>query len=161
MPVDTYVGGAEHAVGHLIYSRFFTKVLKDNGYLPARRSLGKGGDFDEPFLKLINQGIILGEDGQKMSKSLGNVINPDEVVEEYGADSFRMYEMFMGPLEDMKPWGTDGIKGMRRFLDKNWIYFVSYFCCGNCSGCLSVVKYLCSKRKFRMPRGSWYLCFRI
>ena len=123
MPVDTYVGGAEHAVGHLIYSRFFTKVLRDNGYLPADRSLGEGGKFDEPFLKLINQGLILGTDGQKMSKSLGNVINPDEIIQEYGADSFRMYEMFMGPLEDMKPWNTDGIKGLRRFLDKNWSYF--------------------------------------
>ena len=115
MPVDTYVGGAEHAVGHLIYSRFFTKVLRDNKYL----------DFDEPFLKLINQGIILGTDGQKMSKSLGNVVNPDEVIKEYGADSFRMYEMFMGPLEDSKPWNTDGIKGLRRFLDKNWNYFLN------------------------------------
>jgi leucyl-tRNA synthetase len=118
MPVETYVGGTEHAVGHLIYSRFFTKVLRDNGYLK----------FDEPFLKLINQGLILGTDGQKMSKSLGNVVNPDEVVKEYGADSFRMYEMFMGPLEDSKPWNTDGIKGLRRFLDKNWNYFsnISY-----------------------------------
>ena len=115
MPVDTYVGGAEHAVGHLIYSRFFTKVLRDNGYLK----------FDEPFLKLINQGLILGIDGQKMSKSLGNVVNPDEIIEEYGADSFRMYEMFMGPLEDSKPWNIDGIKGLRRFLDKNWKYFSS------------------------------------
>ena len=123
MPVDTYVGGAEHAVGHLIYSRFFTKVLRDNGYLPVDRSLGGGGKFDEPFLKLINQGLILGIDGQKMSKSLGNVVNPDEVIEEYGADSFRMYEMFMGPLEDSKPWNTDGIKGLRRFLDKVWNAF--------------------------------------
>ncbi|MDD3284158.1 MAG: leucine--tRNA ligase [Patescibacteria group bacterium] len=114
MPVDTYVGGAEHAVGHLIYSRFFTKVLRDTGYL----------NFDEPFLKLINQGLILGTDGQKMSKSLGNVVNPDEVIDEFGADSFRMYEMFMGPLEDPKPWNTDGIRGQRRFLDKNWQYFL-------------------------------------
>lgn len=113
MPVDTYVGGAEHAVGHLIYSRFFTKVLRDTGYL----------DFGEPFTKLINQGLILGIDGQKMSKSLGNVVNPDEVINEFGADSFRMYEMFMGPLEDPKPWNTDGIHGQRRFLDKNWQYF--------------------------------------
>jgi leucyl-tRNA synthetase len=125
MPVDTYVGGAEHAVGHLIYSRFFTKVLRDNGYLPVDRSLGEGGKFDEPFLKLINQGLILGIDGQKMSKSLGNVINPDEIIQEYGADSFRMYEMFMGPLEDSKPWNIDGIKGLRRFLDKNWKYFLN------------------------------------
>ena len=116
MPVDTYVGGSEHAVGHLVYSRFFTKVLRDAGYL----------DFDEPFLKLINQGLILGEDGQKMSKSRGNVVNPDEVVNEYGADSFRMYEMFMGPLEDSKPWSTDGIKGQRRFLDKVFQYFYNF-----------------------------------
>ena len=115
MPVDIYVGGAEHAVGHLIYSRFFTKVLRDNKYL----------DFDEPFLKLINQGLVLGENGQKMSKSLGNVINPDDIIEEYGADSFRMYEMFMGPLEDIKPWSIDGIKGQRRFLDRNWSYFLT------------------------------------
>ncbi len=116
MPVDTYVGGTEHAVGHLIYSRFFTKVLRDNKYL----------DFDEPFLKLINQGLILGSDGQKMSKSLGNVVNPDEGIAEYGADSFRMYEMFMGPLEDSKPWSTDGIRGQRRFLDKIFQYFYDF-----------------------------------
>ncbi|MDD4289645.1 MAG: leucine--tRNA ligase, partial [Patescibacteria group bacterium] len=116
MPVDCYVGGAEHAVGHLIYARFFTKVLKDNGYI----------DFDEPFLKLINQGLILGSDGQKMSKSRGNVVNPDEMIEEFGADSFRMYEMFMGPLEDYKAWNTDGMRGQRRFLDKNFQYFSSF-----------------------------------
>lgn len=115
MPVDTYVGGAEHAVGHLIYARFFTKVLHDNKYI----------DFEEPFLKLINQGLILGSDGQKMSKSRGNVVNPDEMIEEFGADSFRMYEMFMGPLEDYKAWNTDGMKGQRRFLDKNFQYFSS------------------------------------
>ncbi|HNV97679.1 MAG TPA: class I tRNA ligase family protein, partial [bacterium] len=116
MPVDCYVGGAEHAVGHLIYARFFTKVLKDSGYI----------DFDEPFLKLINQGLILGSDGQKMSKSRGNVVNPDEMIEEFGADSFRMYEMFMGPLEDYKAWNTDGMRGQRRFLDKNFQYFSSF-----------------------------------
>lgn len=116
MPVDCYVGGAEHAVGHLIYSRFFTKVLRDNKYL----------DFDEPFLKLINQGLIMGEDGQKMSKSRGNVVNPDEVINEFGADSFRMYEMFMGPLEDSKPWSTDGIRGQRRFLDKVYQFFSEF-----------------------------------
>jgi len=108
MPVDLYVGGAEHAVLHLMYARFFTKALHDAGLI----------DFDEPFLKLRNQGMILAEDGRKMSKSLGNVINPDEVVENLGADSMRLYEMFMGPLEDTKPWSTDGIKGVRRFLDK-------------------------------------------
>src|SRR3990167_688339 len=112
-PVDTYVGGAEHAVLHLLYSRFFCKVLRDLGYLK----------FDEPFLKLRNQGLILGPDGQKMSKSKGNVINPDDVVDEFGADSMRMYEMFMGPLEDSKPWSTDGIKGIRRFLEKVWRIF--------------------------------------
>ncbi len=111
LPVDLYIGGAEHAVLHLLYSRFFVKALRDMGYLK----------FDEPFLKLRNQGMILGEDGQKMSKSRGNVINPDEVVEEYGADTMRLYEMFMGPLEDTKPWSTKGIVGVRRFLEKVWL----------------------------------------
>ncbi len=110
MPVDLYVGGAEHAVLHLMYARFFTKALADMGYL----------NFREPFTKLRNQGMILAEDGRKMSKSLGNVINPDEVVAEYGADTFRMYEMFMGPLEDTKPWNTNSIAGVRRFLDRVW-----------------------------------------
>src|SRR3989338_8282199 len=99
LPVNLYVGGAEHAVMHLLYARFFTKVLADLGYL----------DFAEPFLKLRNQGLILGEDGQKMSKSRGNVINPDEIVAVYGADTFRLYEMFIGPLEDSKPWNTASI----------------------------------------------------
>ncbi len=108
MPVDVYVGGAEHAVLHLMYARFFCKELFDLGHLK----------FEEPFLKLRNQGLILGPDGQKMSKSRGNVINPDDVVDEYGADSMRMYEMFMGPLEDAKPWSTEGIRGVRRFLEK-------------------------------------------
>jgi len=112
LPVDVYVGGAEHTVLHLLYSRFFTKALQKLGYL----------EFNEPFLKLRHQGIILGEDGNKMSKSKGNVINPDEVVEKFGADSLRMYEMFMGPLEDMKPWNTKGIVGVRRFLDKVWVF---------------------------------------
>ncbi|MDO8582199.1 MAG: leucine--tRNA ligase, partial [bacterium] len=107
-PVDLYVGGAEHAVLHLLYARFITKVLADFGHI----------NFQEPFLKLRNQGMILGEDGQKMSKSRGNVINPDEVVEQYGADTMRLYEMFMGPFEDTKPWSTDGIKGVRRLLEK-------------------------------------------
>jgi len=109
-PVDTYVGGAEHAVLHLMYARFLTKALSDLGFLK----------FEEPFLKLRNQGLILGPDGEKMSKSRGNVVNPDEVIEQFGADAFRMYEMFMGPLEDAKPWSTQGIVGVRRFLDKVW-----------------------------------------
>lgn len=110
MPVNLYIGGAEHAVLHLMYSRFITKALRDMGYLK----------FDEPFMKLRNQGMILGEDGEKMSKSRGNVINPDVVIEEYGADTLRLYEMFMGPLEDAKPWNTQSIAGSRRFLDKIW-----------------------------------------
>jgi len=110
LPVDTYVGGAEHAVLHLLYARFFTKALKDFGLI----------DIDEPFAKLRNQGLIMGPDGEKMSKSRGNVVNPDEVITEFGADSFRMYEMFMGPLEDSKPWSTTGIVGIKRFLDKVW-----------------------------------------
>ena len=107
-PVDLYLGGAEHAVMHLLYARFFAYALHDLGYL----------DFEEPFLKLRNQGLILGPDGDKMSKSKGNVVNPDEMVSEYGADSLRLYEMFMGPLEDAKPWDTKGVVGVRRFLDK-------------------------------------------
>ena len=110
MPVDLYVGGAEHAVLHLLYSRFFTKALQDAGYV----------DFSEPFIKLRNQGTILGPDSNKMSKSKGNVVNPDDIVAEMGADSLRLYEMFMGPLEDMKPWNTKGILGVRRFLEKVW-----------------------------------------
>ncbi len=109
-PVDLYVGGAEHAVMHLLYARFFAYALHDLGY----------ADFEEPFLKLRNQGLILGPDGEKMSKSKGNVVNPDDVVEQYGADSIRLYEMFMGPLEDEKPWDTKGIVGIRRFLDRTW-----------------------------------------
>jgi len=108
MKVDMYVGGAEHAVLHLLYARFFCMALCDLGLL----------DFEEPFLRLKNQGLILGPDGQKMSKSKGNVINPDEVVENLGADTVRMYEMFMGPLEDSKPWDTSGIIGVRRFLER-------------------------------------------
>ncbi|HEX8974257.1 MAG TPA: leucine--tRNA ligase [Patescibacteria group bacterium] len=110
LPVDLYVGGAEHTVLHLLYARFFTKALHHLGYL----------DFDEPFSKLRHQGIILAEDGNKMSKSKGNVVNPDTVVAEVGADVLRMYEMFMGPLEDMKPWSTQGIVGIVRFLEKIW-----------------------------------------
>jgi leucyl-tRNA synthetase len=110
-PVDLYVGGAEHAVLHLLYARFFTKVLYDGGLL----------SFDEPFSKLKNPGLVLGEDGQKMSKSRGNVINPDEVIGQYGADTMRLYEMFMGDFEAAKPWDTKGIIGTRRFLDRVWI----------------------------------------
>ncbi len=110
LPVDFYMGGAEHTVLHLLYSRFFTKALMKYGYL----------DFDEPFQKLRHQGIILGEDGNKMSKSKGNVVNPDQVVAEFGADSLRLYEMFMGPLDEMKAWNTGSIIGLRRFLEKVW-----------------------------------------
>ncbi len=110
MPVDLYVGGAEHAVLHLLYARFWHKVLFDLGYVSTV----------EPFQKLFNQGMILGEDNQKMSKSRGNVVNPDEVVDAYGADSMRLYEMFMGPLEATKPWQMSGVEGVRRFLDRVW-----------------------------------------
>ncbi len=108
--VDLYVGGTEHAVLHLLYARFWHKVLNDLGHLSTK----------EPFEKLVNQGLILGEDGQKMSKSLGNVVNPDDVVSEYGADSLRLYEMFMGPLEQVKPWSMKGVEGVHRFLAKVW-----------------------------------------
>ncbi|HET9887487.1 MAG TPA: leucine--tRNA ligase [bacterium] len=110
MPVDVYIGGAEHAVLHLLYSRFWHKVLFDLGYVSTA----------EPFQKLMNQGMILGEDGEKMSKSRGNVINPDDVVNEHGADGLRLYEMFMGPLEVDKAWSTTGIQGISRFLDRVW-----------------------------------------
>ncbi len=110
LPVDLYVGGAEHTVLHLLYTRFFTKVLHKLGFI----------DFDEPFLKLRHQGIILAPDGSKMSKSKGNVVNPDDVVKEYGADALRMFEMFMGQLEDAKPWNTKGIIGISRFLERVW-----------------------------------------
>jgi leucyl-tRNA synthetase len=110
MPVDLYIGGAEHAVLHLLYSRFWHKLLHDYGYVTT----------EEPFQKLINQGMILGEDNQKMSKSRGNVINPDKVIDEYGADSMRLYEMFMGPLEATKPWSMQGVEGVSRFLGKVW-----------------------------------------
>ena len=108
LPVDVYIGGAEHSTGHLIFARFIAKVLHRLGYI----------DFDEPFLKLRHQGMILGENGEKMSKSKGNVINPDEVVEGYGADALRMYEMFMGPFDQAKPWNTAGIEGVKKFLDR-------------------------------------------
>jgi leucyl-tRNA synthetase len=108
--VDLYVGGTEHAVLHLLYSRFWHMVLHDLGHLPT----------PEPFQRLVNQGIILGSDGQKMSKSRGNVVNPDEVIDDYGADAFRLYEMFMGPLEQMKPWSMKGVEGVYRFLARVW-----------------------------------------
>jgi len=108
LPVDCYVGGAEHAVLHLLYSRFWHKVLFDMGLVPE----------NEPFKKLANQGLILAEDGTKMSKSKGNVVNPDEIVERFGADALRLYEMFMGPFEEAKPWSTASIIGVRRFLDR-------------------------------------------
>ncbi|UCC97977.1 MAG: leucine--tRNA ligase [Phycisphaerales bacterium] len=108
--IDLYIGGAEHAVLHLLYARFWHKLLYDLGYVTTK----------EPFKKLINQGMILGEDGQKMSKSRGNVVNPDKVIAEYGADSMRLYEMFMGPLEAIKPWSMQGVEGVHRFLQKLW-----------------------------------------
>src|SRR5262249_13701255 len=112
--IDLYVGGTEHAVLHLLYARFWHKVLFDLGYVST----------SEPFYKLVNQGLILGEDGQKMSKSRGNVINPDDILEEYGADAFRLYEMFMGPLEMVKPWSTKGVEGVYRFLGRAWRLFI-------------------------------------
>ncbi|HNI26034.1 MAG TPA: class I tRNA ligase family protein, partial [Leptospiraceae bacterium] len=113
MPVDLYVGGAEHAVLHLLYSRFWHKILFDLGYVST----------PEPFKKLVHQGLILGEDKRKMSKSLGNVVNPDDVIKEFGADSFRLFEMFMGPLEMSKPWNTRGVEGVFRFLNRTWRLF--------------------------------------
>ncbi|MBP8017144.1 leucine--tRNA ligase, partial [Candidatus Gracilibacteria bacterium] len=110
LPVDIYVGGAEHSVLHLLYARFFTKVLHNLGYI----------DFDEPFIKLCHPGTILGEDGRKMSKSYGNVINPNDVIKDFGADALRLFEMFMGPFDEMKPWNTKGIVGVFRFLEKVW-----------------------------------------
>ena len=117
MPVDLYVGGAEHAVLHLLYARFWHKVLYDAGFVHTK----------EPFQRLVNQGMILGEDNRKMSKSFGNVVNPDEVVERYGADAMRLYEMFMGPLEVVKPWQMKGVEGVRRFLDRAWRLYVAEF----------------------------------
>ena len=113
LPVDLYIGGAEHAVLHLLYSRFWHKVLYDCGIVKTK----------EPYQKLFNQGMILGEDGSKMSKSRGNVINPDVVVNEFGADTLRVYEMFMGPLDAMKPWSTKGVDGARRFLERIYRLF--------------------------------------
>ena len=115
MPVDLYIGGAEHAVLHLLYARFWHKFLYDLGYVSTK----------EPFKKLVNQGMVLGEDGQKMSKSRGNVVNPDKVVADYGADSMRLYEMFMGPLEVIKPWSMQGVEGVHRFLQRVWRVIVN------------------------------------
>jgi len=114
MPIDLYVGGSEHAVLHLMYARFWHKVLYDLGHLGTK----------EPFLKLRHQGMILGEDSRKMSKSRGNVVNPDDVVTQYGSDAMRLFEMFMGPLEEMKPWNTRGVEGVSRFLSRVWRLFV-------------------------------------
>ena len=114
MPVDLYIGGAEHAVLHLLYSRFWHHVLFDLGLVSTK----------EPFKKLFNQGMILGQDGSKMSKSRGNVINPDETVDKYGSDSMRIYEMFMGPLDKAKPWSTSGLQGCSRFIKKLWSILV-------------------------------------
>jgi leucyl-tRNA synthetase len=108
--LDLYVGGTEHAVLHLLYARFWQKVLFDLGYVSK----------PEPFQRLVNQGVILGEDNQKMSKSRGNIVNPDDVIDQHGADAFRCYEMFMGPLEQMKPWSTRGVEGVARFLARVW-----------------------------------------
>ena len=108
--VDLYVGGTEHAVLHLLYARFWQKVLFDLGYISK----------PEPFQRLVNQGVILGEDNQKMSKSRGNIVNPDDVIDQHGADAFRCYEMFMGPLEQMKPWSMRGVEGVARFLARVW-----------------------------------------
>jgi leucyl-tRNA synthetase len=110
MPVDLYIGGAEHGVLHLLYARFWHKVLFDLGLVST----------SEPFRKLVHQGTVLGEDGTKMAKSVGNVVNPDEMIDRFGADALRLYEMFMGPLEAMKPWSTRGVEGVARFLDRVW-----------------------------------------
>ncbi|AQX53444.1 leucine--tRNA ligase [Priestia flexa] len=110
LPVDIYIGGAEHAVLHLLYARFWHKFLYDIGVVPTK----------EPFQKLFNQGMILGENNEKMSKSKGNVVNPDEIVESHGADTLRLYEMFMGPLDASIAWSTKGLDGARRFIDRVW-----------------------------------------
>ena len=116
LPVDLYVGGAEHAVLHLLYARFWHKVLYDCGVVPTK----------EPFQKLFHQGMILGENNEKMSKSRGNVVNPDEIVASHGADALRVYEMFMGPLEAALPWSTTGLDGARRWLDRVWRLYTEY-----------------------------------
>ena len=113
MPVDLYIGGSEHAVGHLLYSRFWNNYLYDKGIVSTK----------EPFKKLVHQGLILGENNEKMSKSRGNVVNPDDVINEYGADTLRLYEMFMGPLEASLPWNAKGLEGSRKFLDRVWRFY--------------------------------------
>src|SRR5690625_516268 len=115
LPVDIYIGGAEHAVLHLLYARFWHKVLYDIGIVPTK----------EPFQKLFNQGMILGENNEKMSKSKGNVVNPDDIVVSHGADTLRLYEMFMGPLDADAAWSTNGLDGSRRFLDRVWRLIVN------------------------------------
>ena len=115
MPVDLYIGGSEHAVGHLLYSRFWNNYLYDKGLVPTK----------EPFAKLFHQGMILGENNEKMSKSRGNVVNPDDVVKDFGADTLRLYEMFMGPLEASLPWSTKGLEGARKFLDRVWRFYAN------------------------------------
>ncbi len=115
MPVDLYVGGSEHAVLHLLYARFWHKVLYDIGVVST----------PEPFMKLVHQGIILGEDNRKMSKRWGNVVDPNDMIDQYGADALRIYEMFMGPLEAMKPWSSKSVEGITRFLDRVWRLFVN------------------------------------
>jgi len=114
MPVDLYIGGSEHAVGHLLYSRMWNNYLYDKGYVPVK----------EPFQRLFHQGMILGENNEKMSKSRGNVVNPDDITEQYGADTLRLYEMFMGPLESSKPWADSGVEGSRKWLDRVWRLFM-------------------------------------
>jgi leucyl-tRNA synthetase len=113
LPVDLYIGVTEHAVGHLLYARFWTKFLYDLGYVSIK----------EPFTKLYNQGMILGSDHSKMSKSKGNTVNPDEIIESHGADALRLYEMFMGPLEQEKPWSTESLNGSKKFIDRVWRMF--------------------------------------
>ena len=115
LPVDLYIGGAEHAVLHLLYARFWHKFLYDIGVVPTK----------EPFQKLYNQGMILGEGNEKMSKSKGNVVNPDDIVHSHGADTLRLYEMFMGPLDASVAWSTTGLDGARRFLDRVWRLFIN------------------------------------
>jgi len=110
MPVDWYNGGMEHTTLHLLYSRFWNKFLYDIGFAPT----------SEPYKKRTSHGMILGEDGEKMSKSRGNVINPDEIVRNYGADAYRLYQMFMGPFDQAIPWDSRGIEGAKRFLVKVW-----------------------------------------
>ncbi len=122
LPVDFYCGGKEHLVGHLLYSRFWNNFLYDKGYVP----------YKEPFKKLFHQGMILGEDNEKMSKSKGNVINPNDIVRDYGADVLRMYEMFMGPVADTKPWNTKNIEGVKKFIDRLHRLYFEMDCIADC-----------------------------